>query len=109
MGAIRIKGTGNITMTGSLGEVLCESGKTALSLVRSRTAELGIEPDALMQEDLHVHIPAGSIPKEGSSAGLTLAMALASLYTGKALRRDEAMTGEITLPGKCCPLARFEK
>ncbi|KAF0233419.1 MAG: ATP-dependent Lon [Desulfovibrionaceae bacterium] len=102
--AIRMKGVGNITMTGSLGEVLRESAQTALSLVRSRAAELGIDPDAFMLEDLHVHIPAGSIPKEGSSAGLTLAMALASLYTGKALRRDVAMTGEITLTGQLLPV-----
>lgn len=102
--AIRMKGVGNITMTGSLGEVLRESAQTALSLVRSRAGELGIDPDAFMLEDLHVHIPAGSIPKEGSSAGLTLAMALASLYTGKALRRDVAMTGEITLTGQVLPV-----
>jgi len=102
--AIRMKGSGNITMTGSLGEVLCESAKTALSLVRSRAKELGIDPEAFLMEDLHVHIPAGSIPKEGSSAGLTLAMALASLYTGKALRRDVAMTGEITLTGQVLPV-----
>jgi ATP-dependent Lon protease len=102
--AIRMKGSGAITMTGSLGEVLCESAKTALSLVRSRAQELGIDPEAFLMEDLHVHIPAGSIPKEGSSAGLTLAMALASLYTGKALRRDVAMTGEITLTGQVLPV-----
>ncbi|MFP5222776.1 MAG: S16 family serine protease [Acidobacteriota bacterium] len=102
--AIRMKGSGAITMTGSLGEVLCESAKAALSLVRSRAPELGVDPDTFLLEDLHVHIPAGSIPKEGSSAGLTLAMALASLYTGKALRRDVAMTGEITLTGQVLPV-----
>jgi len=102
--AIRMKGCGTITMTGSLGEVLCESAKTALSLVRARAGELGVDPDAFIMEDLHVHIPAGSIPKEGSSAGLTMAMALASLYTGKPLRRDVAMTGEITLTGLVLPV-----
>ncbi|WP_243362421.1 S16 family serine protease [Fundidesulfovibrio terrae] len=102
--AIRMQGAGNITLTGSLGEVLCESARTALSLVRSRAGELGIDPGAFQQEDLHVHIPGGSIPKEGSSAGLTLALALASLYTGKALRRDVAMTGEITLTGQVLPV-----
>jgi len=102
--AIRMKGSGNITMTGSLGDILCESARTALSLVRSRAVELGIDQDAFLMEDLHVHIPAGSIPKEGSSAGVTLAMALTSLYTGKALRRDVAMTGEITLTGQVLPV-----
>jgi ATP-dependent Lon protease len=102
--AIRMQGAGNITLTGSLGEVLCESARTALSLVRSKAGELGIEPGAFLQEDLHVHIPGGSVPKEGSSAGLTLTMALASLYTGKALRRDVAMTGEITLTGQVLPV-----
>ncbi|MFP5240569.1 MAG: S16 family serine protease [Acidobacteriota bacterium] len=102
--AIRMKGQGNITMTGSLGEVLCESARTAHSLVRSRAAELGIDGECFLCEDLHVHIPAGSIPKEGSSAGVTLATALASLYTGRALRRDVAMTGEITLTGQVLPV-----
>ncbi|GFK94592.1 Lon protease 2 [Fundidesulfovibrio magnetotacticus] len=102
--AIRMKGTGEITLTGSLGEVLRESARTALSLVRSRAGELGIDPAAFLEEDLHVHIPAGSVPKEGSSAGLTLALALASLYTGRPLRRDVAMTGEITLSGDVLPV-----
>jgi ATP-dependent Lon protease len=102
--AIRMRGSGNITLTGCLGEVLCESAKTALSLVRSRAEELGLDPGAFVLEDLHIHIPSGSIPKEGSSAGLTLALTLASLYTGKALRRDVAMTGEITLTGQVLPV-----
>jgi len=102
--AIRMEGTGQITLTGSLGEILRESAMAALSLVRSRAGELGIDARLFQTQDLHVHIPAGSIPKEGSSAGLTLAMALASLYTGKPLRRDVAMTGEITLTGQVLPV-----
>lgn len=102
--AIRMQGTGAITMTGSLGEVLRESAQAALSLVRSRAADLGVDPKAFLEQDTHVHIPAGSIPKEGSSAGLTVALALASLYTGRALRRDVAITGEITLTGQVLPV-----
>ena len=102
--AIRMKGTGQLILTGSLGEVLRESAQTALSLVRSRAGELGIDPDLFATQDVHVHIPAGSIPKEGSSAGLTLALALISLFTDKALRPDVAMTGEITLTGYVLPV-----
>ena len=102
--AIRMKGAGALTMTGSLGEVLCESAKTALSFVRSQAGTLGIDPQAFLTDDLHLHIPAGSIPKEGSSAGLTVALALASLYMGRALRPDVAMTGEITLTGNVLPV-----
>ena len=102
--AIRMKGAGAITLTGSLGDVLRESAQAAHSLVRSRAAELGVDPGVFLQEDLHVHIPAGAIPKEGSSAGLTLAVALASLFTGRPLRRDVAMTGEITLTGQVLPV-----
>ncbi|MFP5257663.1 MAG: S16 family serine protease [Acidobacteriota bacterium] len=102
--AIRMKGTGQITLTGSLGEVLRESAQTALSLVRSRAGELGIDPDMFATQDVHVHIPAGSIPKEGCSAGLTLALALISLFTDRALRPDVAMTGEITLTGSVLPV-----
>ncbi len=102
--AIRMKGAGAITLTGSLGDVLRESAQAAHSLVRSRAAELGVDPAVFLQEDLHVHIPAGAIPKEGSSAGLTLAVALASLFTGRPLRRDVAMTGEITLTGQVLPV-----
>jgi ATP-dependent Lon protease len=102
--SIRMKGTGRLTMTGSLGEVLRESAQTALSLVRARAKDLGIDPDAFLTDDLHLHIPAGSIPKEGSSAGLTVALALASLYSGRPLRPDVAMTGEITLTGQVLPV-----
>jgi len=102
--AIRMKGTGQLTLTGSLGDVLRESAQTALSLVRSRAGELGIDQDLFAAQDVHVHIPAGSIPKEGSSAGLTLSLALISLFTDKPLRSDVAMTGEITLTGCVLPV-----
>jgi len=102
--AIRMKGSGNITMTGSLSDVLCESAKTALSLVRANAESLGFNPDDFLHQDLHVHIPSGAIRKEGGSAGLTLALALASLYTNKPLRPDVAMTGEITLTGQVLPV-----
>lgn len=102
--AIRMAGTGELLLTGSLGEVLRESARTALSLVRSRAGELGVDPGLFASQDVHVHIPAGSIAKEGSSAGLTVALALASLFSGRLLRPDVAMTGEITLTGKVLPV-----
>ena len=94
-----MSGTGELLLTGSLGEVLRESALTAQSLVRSRAGELGIDSGIFAARDVHVHIPAGSIPKEGSSAGLTVAVALASLFSGRPVRPDVAMTGEITLTG----------
>jgi ATP-dependent Lon protease len=97
--AIGMPGTGELLLTGSLGEVLRESALAAQSLVRSRAGELGIDARLFSSRDVHVHIPAGSIPKEGSSAGLTVAVALASLFSGRPVRPDVAMTGEITLTG----------
>ncbi len=101
----RMKGQGKLIMTGSLGEVLKESAQTALSHIRSNAAEFGIDPEFFETSDVHVHIPAGSIPKDGPSAGVTIAMALVSLLTGKPVRKGVAMSGELTLSGRVLPVS----
>jgi len=100
----RMQGKKGLTLTGSLGDVMKESAQTALSLIRSRAAALGIEPDFFENSDIHVHVPAGAIPKDGPSAGVTIATSLASLLTNRAVRPDIAMTGEITLRGTVMPI-----
>ncbi len=96
----RYKGKGDIRVTGSLGDVMKESVTTALSWVRSHAAELGVEVDDFTKYDVHVHFPEGAVPKDGPSAGVSITTALVSLYTGKPVRGDIAMTGEVTLRGK---------
>lgn len=95
-----MKGSGKLELTGSLGDVMQESARTALTCIRTRCDELGIDPDFHKDMDIHIHVPEGAVPKDGPSAGVTMAVALASELTGKAVRRDVAMTGEITLRGK---------
>jgi ATP-dependent Lon protease len=102
--ATRMAGKKDLQLTGSLGEVMQESARTALSYVRSRAAEFGIDPGVFERSDLHIHVPSGAIPKDGPSAGLTIAVALVSLLTGRAARRDVAMTGELTLSGRLLPI-----
>ena len=97
-------GSGQIILTGQLGSVMQESARAAVSHIRSRAATLGIDPAFLHQKDLHVHVPAGAIPKDGPSAGVTMATAILSAVTGRMVREDVAMTGEITLSGMVLPV-----
>jgi len=99
-----VEGKGNVQITGQVGEVMQESAQAALSYVKSRAAELGVEPEVFESHDIHIHIPEGSIPKDGPSAGITIATALASALTGRPVRRDIGMSGEITLRGRVLPI-----
>ena len=103
--ATRMVGHQQLILTGSLGTVLKESAQTALSFVRSHAAEFGLAPDFFENQDLHIHLPAGAIPKEGPSAGVTIALALLSLLTNRPARRDVALTGELTLSGRILPVS----
>jgi ATP-dependent Lon protease len=107
--ATRMKGTGRLILTGKLGEVMRESAETALSYLRSRAQELGIEEDLFSKVDVHIHVPAGAIPKDGPSAGITMLSALVSLFTGRTVRHDVAMTGEITLRGLVLPVGGIKE
>jgi ATP-dependent Lon protease len=103
--AASMAGNKQLILTGSLGNVLQESAQTALSYVRSHAEQYQIDPNLFSQRDIHIHLPAGAIPKDGPSAGLTIAMALLSLFTGRPTRRDVAMTGELTLRGSILPVS----
>ena len=102
--ATRMKGNGGLVITGQLGDVMKESAQAALSFVKAHAAELNIDPDAFEKHDIHIHVPAGAIPKDGPSAGITIATAVASLMSNRPVRHQIAMTGEITLRGKVLPI-----
>ena len=102
--ATRMKGKGDFTLTGQLGDVMRESARIALSYVRSKALELGVDPDTFAQTDLHIHVPAGATPKDGPSAGVAMTMAIASLFSGRPVRGDFGMTGEVTLRGRVLPI-----
>ena len=107
--ATRVAGTGRLILTGQLGDVMKESAQAALTLVKSRAVELRISAANLEGIDVHVHVPAGAIPKDGPSAGVAMFMALASLFTGRAVQHDTAMTGEISLRGLVLPVGGIKE
>jgi ATP-dependent Lon protease len=102
--AAKVPGSGKLILTGQLGDVMKESAQAALSLVKARASTLGVDPGSFEKSDIHVHVPAGAIPKDGPSAGVAMFIALASLLTGRTVRSDTAMTGEISLRGLVLPI-----
>ena len=107
--AIQMPGKGQITLTGQLGDVMKESAQAAWSLLRARAGALGIPLEAFTQTDVHLHVPAGAVPKDGPSAGITIASALASLLCQRPARHDVAMTGELTLRGRVLPIGGLKE
>jgi ATP-dependent Lon protease len=105
----RVKGTGKLILTGQLGEVMKESAQAAVTLVKSQADRLGIDPAILENADLHIHVPAGAIPKDGPSAGVAMATSLASLLSQRTVRADVAMTGEISLRGVVLPVGGIKE
>jgi ATP-dependent Lon protease len=102
--ATRILGRGKLILTGQLGDVMKESAQAALTLVKARARDLGIDPGLFEKSDIHIHVPAGAIPKDGPSAGVAMFVALVSLLSGRTARNDTAMTGEISLRGLVLPI-----
>jgi ATP-dependent Lon protease len=107
--ATQMSGKGNLTLTGQLGDVMRESAQAALSYIRARASQLDLAEDFVDTIDMHVHVPAAAIPKDGPSAGITMAVSLASCLTGCPVRRDVAMTGEITLRGRVLPIGGLKE
>jgi ATP-dependent Lon protease len=107
--ATSMDGGTDLLLTGQLGDVMKESARIALSYVRSHAEELGVEPKAFENRSFHVHVPAGAIPKDGPSAGITMATALASLLAGRPVKHTVGMTGEVTLQGRVLPIGGLKQ
>ncbi len=107
--ATRMHGTGKLQLTGQLGDVMKESAQAALSYVRAHAEQFHVPEDFLEKSDIHIHVPAGAMPKDGPSAGVTMMTALVSLLTGVRVRHDVAMTGEITLRGRVLPVGGIKE
>ena len=104
-----MRGKGSLSLTGQLGEVMKESATAALTYTRAHAAQLGIDEKFFENSDIHIHVPAGAIPKDGPSAGIAMLVTLASLTGGRQVRRDVAMTGEITLRGDVLPVGGIKE
>jgi ATP-dependent Lon protease len=107
--ATRIPGKGALILTGQLGEVMRESAQAAMSLVKGRAQSIGFDPKLFESSDIHIHVPAGAIPKDGPSAGVAMFTALVSLLTGRTVKSDTAMTGEISLRGLVLPVGGIKE
>jgi ATP-dependent Lon protease len=107
--AAAMPGSGGLTLTGQLGDVMKESARIALTYVKSHASELGIDPHALDGREVHVHVPAGAIPKDGPSAGVTMVTAIASLLTSRPVKSTIGMTGEVTLQGRVLPIGGLKQ
>lgn len=104
-----MRGKGGLVLTGQLGDVMKESGRAALSYAKAQCEHLGIPGDLLEDREVHIHVPAGAVPKDGPSAGITMAAALVSALSGRKVRRDVAMTGELTLSGRVLPIGGLKE